>query len=188
METTKNELLPYTSDFFNKLKNYLNTKIYFFGSIQRYDYFPNKSDIDVDIFTDNESKTISQIQNFLNIEKKNIKKFVYKFNNDTNTEYKLISGYKIKYSEPKNLLFVEFSIYNEKYKEFILNEHNRKQILPFYLSFFLTIIKYLYYEFCIIPKVIYKFFKNFLMNTCIDGKDAEFVVIDLKDDDEKDDE
>jgi predicted nucleotidyltransferase len=122
METTKNELSPYANDFFNKLKNYLNTKLYFFGSIQRYDYFPKKSDIDVDIFTDNETKTISQIQNFLNIEKKKIKKFVYKFNNTTNSEYKLVSGYKIKYSEPENSLFVEFSIYNEKYKEF-MKEH-----------------------------------------------------------------
>lgn len=183
MEITKNELSPYANDFFNKLKNYLNTKLYFYGSIQRYDYFPNKSDIDVDIFTDNENKTIFQIQNFLNIEKKKIKKFVYKVNNN-NTEYKLISGYKIKYSDPQNSLFVEFSIYNEKYKNFILNEHNRKQILPFYLTFFLTIIKYLYYEVRVISEKVYKFFKNFVMNTCIDGKDAEFVVIDLKDDDE----
>jgi len=116
METTKNELSPYATIFFDKLKNYLNTKLYFFGSIQRYDYFPKSSDIDVDIFTDNESKTISQMQNFLNIEKKNIKKFVYKFNNNDNTKYKLINGYKIKYSEPEHSLFVEFSVYNENLK------------------------------------------------------------------------
>ena len=181
METTKNELSSYANQFFNKLKNYLDTKLYYFGSIQRYDYFPNSSDIDIDIFTDNESRTIAQMQNFLNIEKINIKKFVYKFNNNSNTKYKLISGYKIKYSEPKNSLFTEFSIYNEKYKEDVLSEHTRKNILPCYVTFFMVIIKYLYYEFNIMPRMIYKFFKNFFMNTCIDGKDAEFVVIDLKD-------
>ena len=70
METTTNNLSPYESIFFNKLSNYLDTKLLFFGSIQRYDYFPGVSDIDVDIFTDNVSRTISQIQNYLHINKK----------------------------------------------------------------------------------------------------------------------
>ena len=78
METTKNKLSPYETIFFNKLINYLDTKLYFFGSIQRYDYFPGISDIDVDIFTDNVSRTISQIQNYLNIDKKITNKFIYK--------------------------------------------------------------------------------------------------------------
>jgi len=48
------------------------------------------------------------------------------------------------------------------------------------VTFFLVIVKYLYYVLCIIPKDVYKIFKNFLMNTCIDGKDAEFVALDVK--------
>lgn len=181
METTKNKLSPYATIFFNKLSNYLDTKLYYFGSIQRYDYFPGISDIDVDIFTDNPSRTISQIQNYLNIDKKKTNKFIYKFNNNnTNTNYKLINGYKIKYEDIKNSLNVEFSIYNEKFKEFVLNEHNRKSVIPYYISFFLIIIKYLFYVFSIIPKEVYIFFKKFLMNTCIDGKDAEFVVINIE--------
>ena len=184
METTKNNLSPYESVFFKKLSNYLDTKIYFFGSIQRYDYFPGINDIDVDIFTDNVSRTISQIQNYLNIDKKTTSKFIYKINRDKKdtNKYDIITGYKIKYKDPEQPLNIEFSIYDEKFKDLVLYEHNRKSSLPFLVSIFLVIVKYLYYVFCIIPKFIYKFLKNFLMNTCIDGKDAEFVVVDLEND------
>jgi hypothetical protein len=178
METTKNNLSPYESIFFNKLSNYLDTKLYFFGSIQRYDYFPSISDIDVDIFTDNVSRTISQIQNYLHIDKKTTTKFIYKINEE-NSKYNIVNGYKIKFSDPEKSLQVEFSIYDEKFKDIILKEHNRKNSLPFFVTFFLVIIKYFYYILCIMPKNIYMFLKNFLMNICIDGKDAEFVVVDL---------
>ena len=80
METTKNKLSPYETIFFNKLSNYLDTKLYYFGSIQRQDYFPGGSDIDVDIFTDNTSRIINQIQNYLHIDKKTTSKFIYKVN------------------------------------------------------------------------------------------------------------
>ena len=114
METTKNKLSPYETIFFNKLSNYLDTKLYFFGSIQRYDYFPGISDIDVDIFTDNVSRTISQIQNYLRIDKNSTTKFIYKVDKK-NSEYKIINGHKIEYEDPENSLSVEFSIYDEKF-------------------------------------------------------------------------
>lgn len=178
METSKNNLSPNESIFFDKLRNYLDTKLYYFGSIQRYDYFPGISDIDVDIFTDNVSRTISQIQNYLNIDKKTTTKFIYKIDKD-NSEYKIVNGYKIKYKDSKNLINVEFSIYDEKFKELILKEHNRKISLPYFVIFFLVIIKYLFYVLCIIPKNIYNYLKNFLMDICVDGKEAEFIVLDL---------
>ena len=46
METTKNIMPEYSNLFFNKIKNYLDTPIYFFGSVQRDDYFPQSSDIE----------------------------------------------------------------------------------------------------------------------------------------------
>ena len=60
METTKNIMPEYNRIFFEKLKNYLDMKIYFFGSIQRDDYFPKNSDIDVALFTHNIKSTITQ--------------------------------------------------------------------------------------------------------------------------------
>ena len=49
METTKHNLPDDVKQFFNGLSNYLNTQLLFYGSVQRSDYFPGKSDIDVDI-------------------------------------------------------------------------------------------------------------------------------------------
>ena len=90
METTRNELPPYAKEFFYKLSNYLDTKIYFYGSVQRPDYFPASSDIDVDIFTDNESSTISKLQYFLGVEKFKFKKFLYKLHKTYLSDTKLI--------------------------------------------------------------------------------------------------
>lgn len=182
METTHNSLSPYASIFFKKLSVYLDTKLYYYGSIQRMDYFPNSSDIDVDIFTPNESTTINQMQVFFNNEKQRYKKFIYRLQ----ANKKMVTGYKIMYKDPEHSLNVEFSIYNEKYKEDVLNEHGRKSELPYFVAIFLYILKYLYYEISILPKIIYKPIKKFLMNTCVDGNDAEFVVIDMKDTDEDD--
>ena len=78
METTKNEMPKYAKHFFKKLGDYLDTKIYYYGSIQRLDFFPMASDIDTDIFTDNESSTISQLQSFLGVPKYEFRKVVYR--------------------------------------------------------------------------------------------------------------
>lgn len=177
METTKNTLSSYSNNFFNKLSNYLETPMYFFGSVQRNDYFPNSSDIDVDIFTENENSTMMKMQNYLQIEKYKFKKFVYRLEKSK----QLVHGYKVKYKETDHdhFLKVEFSIYNERYKEFVLEEHRRKIKLPFYISYLLILLKYLYYDFSILPKFIYVDLKKFLMDVCIDGKHNEFVVIDV---------
>ena len=184
METTKNTLSPYASAFFTRLSNYLETPMYFFGSIQRDDYFPKSSDIDVDIFTDNENSTMIKMQHFLKIEKYKFKKFVYHIDKHN----KIVDGYKVSYKEKDKHLIAEFSIYNEKVKDMILEEHRRKCVLPFYVSFFLVVIKYFYYDLGIMPKIFYVKIKRFLMNYCIDGKNVEFVVIDLKEEQEEEED
>ena len=93
METTKNKMPIYATQFFDKLSNYLDTKLYFFGSVQRNDYFPESSDIDVDVFTDNESSTITKLQNFLGVQRYEFKKFIYKLHKSN----KLVHGKKIEY-------------------------------------------------------------------------------------------
>lgn len=175
METTKNELPTYAKSFFNKLSKYLDNKFYFFGSIQRNDYFPNSSDIDTDLFTNNESGTILKIQNFLGVKKYQFRRFVYKLHK-TN---KLVHGHKVKYSDPDNKFTVEISIYNEKDKKDVLIEHNSKSNLPFHISCLLIILKSLYYKVGIIPKDTYIYFKKIIMNFMVEGEDIEFVGIDV---------
>jgi len=173
METTKNEMPEYNKIFFEKMKNYLDTKIYFFGSVQRSDYFFFGSDIDVAIFTDNIKSTKTKLQNFLNAENSDFKKFVWRLNYDNS----LVEGYKIIHREPENNFVVEICIYDEKYKEGILNEHNGKTDLPFYATFSLIIIKFLFYTLNIIPAEWYRYLKQIILTKLIFKKEDDFVVL-----------
>jgi predicted nucleotidyltransferase len=177
METTRNKLTYNEKKFFYRLSNYLDTQLYYFGSVQRGDYFPSSSDIDVDIFTDNENNTIIKLMNFLNVEKSDFKRFVWKLN--TNND-KLAYGYKLMYKNTEENFCVEFSIYNEKYKRHILYEHNSKKDIPLHATILLIIIKFLYYTLNILPKNWYTESKKFILSTLIFKKDDHFVVIDPK--------
>ena len=175
METTRNKLTPQEQIFFNKLSNYLDTKLYFFGSIQRGDYLPNSSDIDVDIFTENENSTITKLMNFLNVDRKLFKRCVWKLNNFNN---EIAYGHKIMYKSTENIFSVEFSIYNEKYKHKILYEHNDKKDIPLYATILLIILKFLYYTLHIIPSSWYVKSKKFVLSRMLFKKEDHFVVID----------
>jgi predicted nucleotidyltransferase len=173
METTRNKLTKQEKQFFYKLSNYLDTKLYYFGSVQRGDYFPSSSDIDVDIFTDNEQSTIIKLQNFLDVERYEFKKFVYKLHK-TNI---LVHGYKVKYNNRENNFSTEISVYNEKNKENVLCEHNSKTTLPFYISVILIILKTFYYNLGLLPKNMFLNIKKFLMNYLVEGEDVEFISL-----------
>jgi len=177
METTRNKLSQEEKNFFYRLSNYLDTKLYYFGSVQRGDYFPSSSDIDVDIFTHNEKSTIVQLMNFLNVERREFKRFVWKLNNDND---KLAYGYKLMYKNEENKFSVEFSIYDEKYKNKILYEHNDKKDIPLYATILLIIVKFLYYTLHILPKDWYTESKRIILSKMIFKKDDYFVVIDPK--------
>jgi hypothetical protein len=175
METTKHNLTPYEKDFFDKLKNYIDKPIYFYGSIQRDDYFSQLSDIDIDIFTDNVFSTLTLLQNFLNVDKKEFKKSLYKIDK-TNT---VVPGYKSKYVDEKNKLAIEISVYDEKYKQEILQEHQSKFNLPIYITICLVFLKILHYNLGILPIYYYSRFKKFLTNNCYDNNKSEFFLLDL---------
>jgi predicted nucleotidyltransferase len=175
METTKNKMPVFAENFFKKLGNYLDTKIYFFGSVQRFDYFPNSSDIDVDVFTDNEKSTIYKLQHFLNLKRAEFKKFIYRLHKTK----KVVHGYKVKYKDEANNFVTEISIYNEQNKAQVLEEHLAKTTLPFYISALLFILKFFYYNLPLLPKSVYMFFKKLIMNYMVEGEDVEFVMTDI---------
>ena len=173
METTKNDLPPNAKKFFHNLSEYLETKMLYYGSIQRSDYVPGKSDIDVDIFTDNEYSLMSKMQHYLHLNKSKFKKFVYIINNKTTY------GYKIKYKNEEEKIDVEFAIYNEKFKDIIIKEHTRKFVLPLYITVLLCILKTFYYKIPILSKSIYINTKNRLLDS-INNPDmnTKFIVLD----------
>jgi len=173
MEITKNTMSEYNKIFFEKIKVFLDTKIFYFGSVQRNDYLPKSSDIDVALFTDNIKSTITKLQTFLNVDKYDFKKIVWVLNYDNS----LVEGFKIMYKEPENDVNVEFSIYDEKYKDAILYEHNGKRNLPFYATYGLVIIKYLYHTLNIISKEWYKYLKKMFLTKLVFIKEDKFVEL-----------
>lgn len=186
METIheNNRLSEYASDFFNRLRNYLDTKLYFYGSILRTDYLHEQSDIDVDIFTDNETRTISQMSAFLHIPKQQFKKIILRSSKLNNNLFQhgspssnLIHGHKVMYYDMENSLKVEFSIYNEKNKREILTVHLSKSDLPTHASFLLWIFKILFYRLQLISTENYRFLKHNTLSLLIGIPETDFVKI-----------
>ena len=72
LEEVKNKLNKTQYNYFLQLKEQINLPLYFFGSITRGDYIKDKSDLDVEIFTDNFDSILLQIENLLDYKKKKI--------------------------------------------------------------------------------------------------------------------
>jgi hypothetical protein len=170
METTKNDLPSDTKKFFYNLSDYLDTKLLYYGSVQRSDYVPGKSDIDVDIFTDNADSLKSKLQHFLHLKKTSFKKVMYVIDDTT------VYGHKVKYENSEKKIKAEFAIYSEEDKAVIIKQHQKKMILPIYISVILYILKTFYYRIPILTKSFYIDSKNWLLNT-VDNPNNKFIVL-----------
>jgi len=175
METIRNKISNETQMFLDKLAYSLDTTLYYYGSIQRYDYYPGKSDIDIDIFADNVSSMKYNLKHFL--QKRNgllstieFSSFVLKTN-----EHAIIKGYKLAYKEKKNGLFLELNIFDSKHKEEILKEHAYKTYLPLHIMILLTLIKFMHYSLPILSINNYRTCKEFCLNYLLNGRVVEFV-------------
>jgi hypothetical protein len=176
METTKNKLPDDINSFYKDLSKYLGTKLLFYGSVQRSDYFHGSSDIDVDIFTDNVTSTISKMQHFLHVKKSSFKKIYWRLSHNGNMVY----GYKIMYKNEDLGFSSEFSIYDNKYKKGVLEQHLKKTILPFYATILLFIIKKLYYDLPILSKDTYRYLKMQILSSGIGLPEEQFLVLNVK--------
>ena len=171
MEYTKNKIPDDIQNIINKFKKYIDTNIYYYGSIQRDDYFINKSDIDILIFTDNTEEMIHKVSHYFHINKKNFRKIVWKFKN------KLIQAYKVMYYSNNPSFRLEIIISDEKYKKYIL-DYQRMPIfnMTIYISFLLILLKCLYYNLQILPNSHYKYYKNMIFSH-IRSEDSLFTYI-----------
>jgi hypothetical protein len=159
MEDIKPRISEYKYNFFTSLQNYLESELIFYGSIKRYDYFKESSDIDIIVITDNTNSILSKLQNFLKLQKGKIQKLIQKFSYpDTN----IINGYKIKYKDVENDIIIDILIYDEKYKIPVMNNINKTNNLPTYMIIIMCIIKYLYYILHVITKDMFLDIKNFI--------------------------
>lgn len=171
METPKNKLTSKEKQFLDRLSEYLDTKLFYYGSIQRDDYVPGKSDIDINIFSDNTESTISKLQHYLHVQRKEFRKIVWKVYKPN----KLVTGYKLKYTN--SFINLEISIYNIKYKQIILDDHNSKVVLPFLSYCMVHILKFLFYRINIIPAQSYIYIKNIIYSTGLGLPDDEFILL-----------
>jgi len=176
METTINKMPDYAENFYRRLNNYIGTNVYFYGSVQRADYFPEDSDIDVAIFTDNMPSMLNRISTFLKKRKSDFKRFVIKLV-DSN---KIATGYKCMYIEEDRNFKTEFSVYDEKFKPDILNEYQIKNNLPLYSVFLLQILKIIYYKLKIITHDWYAYLKDIVINKLTGNTSGSFVILDIK--------
>ena len=174
MEQTKYNLQPHIKDWFANLSDVLETKLLYFGSIQRGDYFPGKSDIDVDVFTDNIKRTMLKLQHFLQINPAKFKRFVWNLPTKN-----VVYGHKVMYKDASGDFSVEFSIYDEKYRDHVIKEHMDKITLPFYIIWALIILKTLHYKLHLINKDVFRYCKKKLLSFFIGLPDDDFVVLDV---------
>ena len=174
METTNNKLSRHENEFFQNLKNYIDLPLYFYGSVQRYDYLPQYSDIDVDIFTNDEKSIIIKLQNFLNVDRNDFKKTIFRIKEDG----MVISGYKIKYINEKDKINAEFAIFNEKDKDYIIDSQKKKFDLPYLFCLLLVFIKILHHKLNLISIRYFRKIKSFVIGLTDDCK-TELVILNI---------
>jgi predicted nucleotidyltransferase len=172
----QNKLIAPEKKFLTELKNYLELPIDIYGSLIRMDYFPNKSDIDIAIFTDNLENTVHRLIDFLGISSKKVRIFKMKSINKSSYKVKTIWGFKTNYKldvsnyslKPglfyyhKNFKRFEILIYNIKNKSYIINSIKTHFELSFFSSIFIYMLKLFYYYFFLNEK-FYKNIKDYIL-------------------------
>jgi predicted nucleotidyltransferase len=169
MNNIRDDLPNNVKKMVNKINGYLDTQVYFYGSVLRSDYIPGKSDIDMVIFTDNEYSTISKLQHVLHVKRSDFKKVVWKLN-----DYD-IYGYKLKIPdfEPE----VEIAIYNNDFKDVIIDEFKAPvERAPLLVIICLYILKFLYYRLSLLSKETYTRVKRYIQNDMM-GKVSHFLLL-----------
>lgn len=160
LETIKYKLRDYDYYFLRKLQDYIDSELYFYGSVARRDYFPGKSDIDIIIITDNVNSIVKKLQNYLKVENCAIEKTINYMHEINSMTY----AYKINYEDLENELSLELFVYDERYRESLINDINKKNNIPFYVVTILYVLKILSYYVKIIPSDLYKYLKNSINN------------------------
>ena len=165
MDEIKDRLGDYKYNFFTNLQNYVDSELLFFGSIKRFDFFPNASDIDIIIITDNVNEMINKVHHYLQLKKTDVKKVYQRFSKNSG----VITGYKIKYNDPSNDCAFDLLIYDEKYRDAVTQNINDINHMAIYMVVILYILKYVYYRLSLITNSMYLYLKNGLFHMYFTG-------------------
>jgi hypothetical protein len=156
LEEVKEKLTKPQYDFFLQLKEQIDLPLYFLGSITRSDYIKDKSDLDIEIFTDNINTPKIKIEYLFDYYQRKDKNsfIVFEINNVK------ISGYKYYFQDKQRGIRFDFTIYNLASKNTVLYHRNIEKNIPYLFSIFLFMIKFLYYHLHIISNTTYSNFKK----------------------------
>ena len=169
METTRQPLPPATQRFLDGLSDYIGEPLYFFGSVQRFDYIPGKSDVDIEVFADDEQTMMRKMSIYLHVDPDAFEKVVWKLDG------RFVYGYKLQYTHKD--IVAEFSLFNSRFKEAVQKEHYSKTDLPLWIIALLYVLKLAYYNLGIVPKHLYNVTKRFILNTLFLCDESLFLLI-----------
>ena len=156
LDEVKEKLTKPQYNFFSQLKEQLDLPLYFLGSISRFDYIKDKSDLDIEVFTDNINSTKIKMEYLFDYyQRKNKNSFiVFEISNVP------ISGYKYYFKDKQRDISFDFTIYNLTCKNTMLYQRNIEKNIPYLFSIFLFMIKILYYHLNIINNTTYSNLKK----------------------------
>jgi predicted nucleotidyltransferase len=151
-------------DYLVALEQFTNSKIHFFGSITRDDYFVGKSDIDIYFITPNVHDTLFKVKKFINNpnQKAYHAKRHIKFTIDNLPQEHTTENLHIR--QKNRIINLEINIYDEKYRQNLKLHYDlkRKRLTPF-LVCCLIMAKSLYYNINLMHWSQMKEVKRFIM-------------------------
>lgn len=154
LEQIQHNLNEYTYTFFRDLREQIELPLFFIGSIARNDFIDGKSDLDIEVFSDNVVSTKTKLDYLFDCYQKDDRYLTYSIENNP------ISGYKYYYNNKEKALLFDFTLYKKECQKLILYYRDIEINIPINLSVILIIIKYLHYYFNIIDKPTYSMIKK----------------------------
>jgi hypothetical protein len=130
LEDIKTKLNKNQYNYFLGLEEQIELPLYFIGSITRSDYLPDKSDFDIEIFTDNILSTKLKVEYLFNSQDKPGKIIYFYVNNQP------VSGLKYYFKDKTRDIKFDFAVYNNECKELLLHQRKKKYIYHFFALYF----------------------------------------------------
>jgi len=142
----KDKLSKEQYSYFLELQEKIELPLFFFGSITRNDYNADRSDIDIEVFSDNIKSTKVKIECLFNYysKKDENKLIVFKIDNVP------FSGYKYSHSTIGKDNHFDLTLYKKVCQPELLYNRNIETNLNFTATIFFYILKFLHYDLNII--------------------------------------
>jgi hypothetical protein len=150
----KEKLSKEQYSYFSELQEKIGLPLFFMGSITRSDYIKGKSDLDIEIFSDNVTSTkekLNYLFNYYEVQKENTI-IIVKIKDVP------FSGYKYKVNDSE--IEFDLTLYKKVSQKTILYYRTREINVPFTISALLIVTKFLHYRLNIINERNYYLIKK----------------------------